>query len=273
VQRRALLLIAPLLLGLTACEPNVLVGAGDIADCSESADTATAQLVDGIRGEVFAAGDNAYEQGTLAEYQECWRPTWGRHDDRIHPAPGNHEYETSGASGYFNYFGSKAGPAGRGYYFFDKGPWRIFSLNSEVNIAESATFVRNNAGGKRCIAAIWHRPYRDSFANDGSVSELWRAVYDVGGDLVINGHRHHYERFGLLDRGGAPVSSGERGMREIVVGTGGADLTGFRTVQPGSEVRQSSHHGVLRVELRDGAYVWEFHRVGGGIGDSGFDAC
>ena len=91
----------------------VLVGAGDIADCSDDGDSATAALLDDIPGTVFTLGDNAYERGTAREYADCYAPTWGRHRSRTHPVPGNHEYATPHASGYFGYFGPAAGPPER----------------------------------------------------------------------------------------------------------------------------------------------------------------
>ena len=281
-RRPLLLLVVPLVVGLTSCEPPppppsdeppVLVGAGDIADCSEKADTDTGRLVDEIDGEVFTAGDNVGKRGRPSDYTDCYEPVWGRRNDRVHPSPGNHDYETSGASGYFGYFGERAGPAGLGYYYFDVGDWRVFSLNSEANVSASARFVRDNAGDHECIAAIWHRPLRSSFGSDNAAAPLWQAVYDVGGDLVLNGHRHNYERFGLLDRGGQPVDGDERGMREIVVGTGGADFSQFRGVAAGSEVRDNSHHGVIEVELDEDGYAWTFHRTEDGTGDTGSGSC
>ncbi len=91
-----------------------LVGAGDIADCSRPTDQATARLLDKIEGTVFTTGDNAYPSGTDEDFENCYDPTWGRHKARTYPAPGNHEYETASASGYFNYFGAAAGNPGGG---------------------------------------------------------------------------------------------------------------------------------------------------------------
>lgn len=96
-----------------AADP-VLVGAGDIADCLSVNDEVTAKLLDGIAGTVFTAGDNAYPNGAASDYSSCYAPSWGRHKDRTRPSPGNHEYLTSGASGYFGYYGANAGPSGRG---------------------------------------------------------------------------------------------------------------------------------------------------------------
>src|SRR5215203_3858641 len=84
---------------------GVLVGAGDVAMCGSPGAEATARLLDASEGTVFTAGDNAYFQGTSAQYAQCYEPTWGRHRDRTRPTPGNHEYETAGASAYYSYFG------------------------------------------------------------------------------------------------------------------------------------------------------------------------
>ena len=106
------------------------VGAGDIADCNSTGDSATAKLLDGIAGTVFTLGDNAYEDGTLREFQDCYGPTWGRHKSRTHPSVGNHEYHTAGAAGYFEYFGARAGDPDKGWYAYNLGAWRIYALNS-----------------------------------------------------------------------------------------------------------------------------------------------
>jgi hypothetical protein len=107
-----------------------LVGAGDIASCSYNRDEKTAKLLDTIPGTVFTAGDNAYSSGTFSQFQNCYGPTWGRHLLRTRPSVGNHEYHTSGASGYFQYFGAAAGPSGQGYYSYNYGDWHIVVLNS-----------------------------------------------------------------------------------------------------------------------------------------------
>jgi len=87
----------------------VLVGAGDIANCSGNTDEATAKLLDSISGTVFTTGDSVYPDGTAAQFTDCYGPTWGRHKDRTRPSPGNHDYHTAGAAGYFGYFGTAAG--------------------------------------------------------------------------------------------------------------------------------------------------------------------
>jgi hypothetical protein len=95
--------------GLLTPSPAGVVAAGDIASCRTEADEATAQLVEGIDGTVLALGDNAYPRGSAANFEECYEPSWGRFKGRTKPVPGNHEYYTQGASGYFEYFGQAAG--------------------------------------------------------------------------------------------------------------------------------------------------------------------
>ncbi len=107
----------------------VLVGAGDIAACSSTGDEQTAQLLRGIAGTVFTAGDNASPNGSSADYKNCYDPTWGTEKARTRPAPGDVEYNTKNASGYFNYFGGAAGQKNKGYYSYDLGAWHIVVLN------------------------------------------------------------------------------------------------------------------------------------------------
>ncbi len=109
----------------------VLLAAGDIASCSSSGDEATAAILAGYPNAVIAAiGDNAYQDNTAAEYANCYDPSWGRYKAQIRPVPGNHEYQTANAAGYFGYFGAAAGDPAKGYYAYDLGAWRIYALNS-----------------------------------------------------------------------------------------------------------------------------------------------
>src|SRR5215213_6818558 len=92
----------------------VLVGAGDIASCASPGDEATANLLVGIAGTVYTLGDNVYDSGTATEYANCYDPSWGRHKARTKPTPGNHEYNTLNATGYYGYFGAAAGDPAKG---------------------------------------------------------------------------------------------------------------------------------------------------------------
>ncbi len=133
----------------------VFSGAGDIADCLSSGDEATASLLDTLPGHVFTLGDNAYENGTDAEYANCYEPSWGRHKARTYPSAGNHEYNTPGATGYYNYFGAAAGESGKGYYSYDLGTWHIVVLNSNcasIGGCQAGSPQEQWAAGRPCRA-------------------------------------------------------------------------------------------------------------------------
>ena len=227
----------------------------------------------------------AYEDiSPSANYAQCYDPSWGRHKTRTHPAPGNHEYHTSGAAAYYSYFGANAGPSGLGYYSYDVGAWHIISLNSQVDygVGIDATSPQGQwlradlaANTKRCILAYWHYPRFSSGASHGSDADMdafWAPLYQAGATIVISGHDHEYERFAPQ----APDGTADpiRGIREFVVGTGGASLYSFGTPLPNSEVRNATTHGVLKLTLSDGSYTWEFVPIAGdSFTDSGGGTC
>ncbi len=214
----------------------VLVGAGDIAECGQQGAVQTAALLDGIPGTVFTAGDNVYMNGTPREF-ECYDATWGRHRSRTYPTPGNHDYGTPDASGYFQYFGERAGPVGQGFYSFDAGAWHVVSLNSNMFYREGSAqlhWLRRDLqqAQARCVAAIMHHPLVSSGPNGDNphVRDLWRALQDAGADIVIAAHDHIYERHGRMNADGR---ADQRGARLFVVGTGEAPAsTGCRAVGP-----------------------------------------
>jgi len=263
------------------------VGAGDIAMC-DALDPArqTAALLASIGGTVFTLGDNAYFSGSTVEYQNCYNVTWGREVARTRPVPGNHEYD-NGSAGipYFNYFGTLAydgGPGpGLGYYSFDFPPagtpvWHVIALNSNLAMNTSSPqgqWLKNDlaASKTKCTIAYWHHPLFSSSQNGPQpfAREAWQQLYAAGVDIVMNGHDHVYERFGLQDPDGRPDPA--RGIREFVVGSGGATLYGFPTRMPNSEV-QISAFGVLKLTLNGDNYNWQFIPVSGS-GDAGTGQC
>ncbi len=252
----------------------VLVGAGDISTCDNSNDEATAKLLDNISGTVFTAGDNAYPGGTYTQFTNCYHPTWGRHKSRTKPVPGNHEYNTSGAAGYFKYFSNTPS-----YYAYNLGDWRIYALNSEIDVSSTSAqvkWLKNDltANPKRCVLAYWHKPRWSSGSHYGSNSKyqtLWKTLYDAGAELVISGHEHHYERFKEMNAYGTASSPG---LREFVVGTGGASHYSFGSILSTSQVRNSSTYGVLKLTLNSTSYSWKFIPVAGKtFTDSGTTNC
>jgi hypothetical protein len=289
-------LLVPHALGAVACANSaapgapvpppgsgiVFIGAGDIADCSSSGDEATAALLDNIAGTVFTAGDNAYNDGADTDFSRCYEPSWGRHKARTRPSPGNHDYYTSGASGYFGYYGANAGPAGQGYYSYDLGDWHIVSLNSNVSMSASSpqvTWLKADLAGaaKRCTLAYWHHP-RFSSGTHGSSTDpqpLWQVLYDAGADVIVQGHDHNYQRFAPLTPTGVPDPV--NGIRSWVAGMGGRSHYGFSTPISHTEAYNTSTYGLLKFILStDGSdsYAWEFVPVAGqSYTDSGTAAC
>ena len=258
------------------------VGAGDIADCSLTSDEATAQLLDAIPGTVFTVGDNAYPSGSADAYNDCYEPTWGRHKDRTHPSVGDNEYENAGAAPYFDYFGAAAGDPAKGYYSYEVGNWHIISLNSNCSqiggcdpTSPQGLWLQADlaAHPSACILAIHHEPLFSSKGGDADLIDFWTPLYAAGADVVISGHRHNYERFAQQDPNGAADPG--RGIRQFVVGTGGASLSSFDAgVAANSEVRDDSTHGVLKLTLRPTGYDWEFVPVAGTtFTDSGSANC
>jgi hypothetical protein len=246
-----------------------LVGAGDIAT-GGSMDTATGDLIDARPdARVFVAGDNAYPDGTASDFTTKYEPAWGPFKNRTSPSPGNHEYHTSAASGYKSYFASVAGlrSVNPTYYAYTLGAWRVYALDSNISMAIGSpqyNFVQNDlaTNGALCELAYWHHPIASSGQHgNNAVARPIFALFDAqGGDLVLNGHDHNYERFTKINSSGQVSTSG---VRQIIVGTGGANLRGLGFVQPGSEVRNTTTHGIVDINLASTGYSGTFVPVPG----------
>ena len=255
----------------------VLVGAGDIALCGSAATEATARLLDRLPGVVFTVGDNAYPSGGANDFRDCYDPAWGRHKARTRPSPGNHDYESPGALAYFNYFGANAGPSGLGYYRYRLGEWQIYSLNSNAPMDSGSPQLQwlqgeLAANPSTCALAYWHHPRFSSGPHGDATATraLWRVLYDSDADVVISGHDHFYERFALQDPDGRPDPA--RGIREFIVGTGGAELNSPVSVHANSDVRWSIY-GVIELVLRANSYTWQFLSDTGAVADVGSGLC
>ncbi len=261
----------------------VLVAAGDIARCGSPGAEATAKLLDSMPGTLITLGDNAYESGTATEFVNCYGPTWGRYKARTHPAAGNHEYATKGASGYFAYFGAAAGDPTKGYYSYDLGTWHIVVINSncsEIQGCQAGSpqerWLRTDLSRHptRCMLAYWHHPRFSSgqHGNDNEMQPIWQALYDAAVDVVLNGHDHDYERFARQ----TPTGRADplQGIREFVVGTGGKEHYPFGPPIANSQVRDDKTFGVLKLTLHPTSYDWAFIPVAGKtFTDSGHTAC
>jgi hypothetical protein len=261
-----------------------LVGAGDIAGCNFKADRKTARLLGKIPGTVFTLGDNAYQNGTRKQFRNCYDPTWGKYKKRTRPTAGNHDYHTSGAEPYFDYFGWRAGKPGRGYYSYDLGAWHIVALNS--NCKEVGGCGRRSAQGRwlrrdldrhraRCTLAYFHHPlYASGRSLDTpKVRIFWKKLHNHHAEVILSGHAHRYERFARITPSGKRSSA--RGIRQFIVGTGGAPGE-FQhgSDEPRVQAKKVGAPGVLKLELGSGFYHWKFVPVAGrNYTDSGRARC
>jgi acid phosphatase type 7 len=266
-----------------------LVGAGDIASCSDDRDKATANVVANVSGTVFTLGDNVYPNGTAAEFQNCYHPTWGTQKTRTKPSAGNHDYYTLDASGYFGYFGARAGDPTKGYYTYKRGSWRIIVLNSNCSevggcgeLSPQGSWLTQTLTNypAKCTLAYFHHPlFASTAAASTEVRPFWNILYDHNADVILSGHAHYYERFAPQLPDG--TADGSRGIREFVVGTGGAPpvnpMTSPRAANSVVDSEKSpgvTAYGVLRLRLSAGSYAWKFLPVAGEtFTDSGTSQC
>lgn len=258
-----------------------VLAAGDIGECGGAAPE-TAEIVEAVAGPFLALGDIAYPKGAPQDYLDCYDPSYGQFKERTRPVPGNHDYMTDDGKPYFDYFGTAAGTREKSWYSQDIGPWHVVHLNSnceyiggcDENSPQYRWLQQDLAqADTRCLAATWHHPRYSSseYGDNDEVSPLFRALVAAGGDFVLNGHAHFYERYPRMSDAN---SASAEGMREFIVGTGGANLYRFATVNPASEVRWNQGHGVLQLDLKRDGYDWRFIPTDNAIVvDSGSDTC
>jgi hypothetical protein len=282
--------------GDIACDPlnkNFNGGAGANGVCQQRA-VADAILADPSVTTVAALGDVQYECGGAAAFTASYDPSWGRFKTRTRPAVGNHEYiasstttpatdcdATGTAAGYFSYFGSLAGQAGKGYYSYELGSWHIVVLNTTCGGAggcsassPQGTWLAADlaAHPAQCTLAYYHIPL---FSSGGRAAQNSKALVQIlqqaGAEVILTGHDHIYERFAPQDADGVATPNG---IRAWVVGTGGANHTSIPAgAAPNSEVIDTSSFGYLKLTLHPGSYTWAFVPVGGSFTDSGSATC
>jgi hypothetical protein len=263
--------------------PETILAASNIASCGSPNDEATASLLDSIPGTVFAVGDNAFPDGSVTAYTNCYAPSWGRHLARTYAVLGNREYASGTSTPAFDFFGDRLGPRGLGYYSLNLGNWHIIVLN----VSDSAAFTAGSAQSKwlaadmaanrkLCNLAMWHKPRFFSsnipgWTSNASMLGLWKQLYAGGVDVVLNGQQHHYERLHPMTPTGA--TNDAKGIRQFNVGTGGESSEMPIAIAAGSEAL-SDAFGVLKLTLADGTYTWEFvPTIPGQFSDVGTGTC
>ena len=255
----------------TGLSETLIFAVGDLAECDKDAPheaptARVAQLVKNSMAPILMLGDLAYPRGSESDFSNCFAPVWGELKERILPVPGNHEYETAGAKPYFDYFSDRASSNGLGYFVAQIDRWRVIGLNSNIDVSGDSVQERwlkrvLAARPGKCTVAFWHHP-RFSSGHHGdtpAMGAIWRDLHDAAVDIVIVGHDHDYERF--APQGPMGEHDPDRGIREFVVGSGGATLRPFEQIKPNSEVTDRDHFGVLKLTLGDAGYTWEFVAV------------
>jgi hypothetical protein len=271
--------------------PATAVVAGDIA-CEAPYETyedhcqhaEVAELARSLDPDVIVIpGDVQYLDGKVSQFRRSFDLSWGQLDVPLRPTPGNHEYRTEGAAGYFDYFEMQSGWRPPPWYAFNVGYWRFYSLNSNCEEgrvecgpdSEQEQWLRANLAAEqfKCTLAYWHHPrYSSGFhGSDPRTASIWRSLDQAGAEMVLTGHDHHYERFELQDENGQQTDSG---MREFVVGTGGSALSVVRDPRaPHTAYAQNRQFGVLRLGLFGDVYTWRFIGLNGKTMDSGIGGC
>lgn len=267
-----------------AGETVTVLAVGDLTDC-RGADVEVAELLRSLDGTILMPGDLAYSEGSRQQFDDCFLPLYGSELDRIYAVPGDVEYRTPDAAPFFEVTSGRSGEPGRGWYAVELGAWQVIALNSNCeevggcregsdqyewldSLLKSTSFD--------CRLVMWHEPRFTSSANYSGIPQLgdfYGRIHGSGGDIVIAGNSHHYERLGPLAPNGDPDDGG---MMNFTVGVGGRFLSGFGDPRPGSQVRSDEHFGALRLTLRPDGYDWEFINVPSNpseLVDSGSASC
>lgn len=272
---------------------------GDIADCRlESVDRAAARLTtelvpDGAT--VLATGDMTYPWADMATLLACYEPTWGRHRARTLAVPGNHDYVDGSTRDFRRYFGLDGVAVSDEFVAYARrlsDEWLLVALDSNVSGAamqrqvewlqrtldaerSAAPASHATTRSPRCLAVMWHTPVYSSGWHRGSgdpMRPLWRLIDAYDADVLLSGHEHFYEAFDPIDGDGRKRADDGEGVRQFVVGTGGAHLYGFWRPPYASRARVLQY-GVLELTLKAESYAWRFLDTDGQVRDAGTAAC
>jgi acid phosphatase type 7 len=257
---------------LTTATTVRVAAAGDIARTETSA-RGTARLIRSLGPDaVLTLGDNAYPTGSFQQFQQYYDPTWGTFRAITHPAPGNHDYLTTGAAGYFRYFRDEVGD--RPYYAWNAGTWRMYSLNCEIACGRGSRQLAwlehdlDRIGSRPALGYVHEPLFTCSTGHDPSTlaRPIWRALDRASGRILLTGHNHAYERFA---RQHADGSLSRRGVREFVVGTGGAERYALLRSCRHRLAAVDDSAGVLLLRLSADGYRWRFITTRGVVRDRG----
>jgi hypothetical protein len=245
----------------TARTDPVVATVGDMVCPSGTPVTPTSCQQKAVSDSILAAapnvfiplGDNQYQEGALAQYRAAYEPSFGRLKSVTSPVPGNHEYQTADAAGYFTYFGTAAGVPSKGYYSFDVGAWHVIALNSEKDLAATGAQVAwleqdLAAHPNTCTMAVLHKPRfsSGSHGSNAAMKPFVDALVAARAELVLSGHDHDYERFAPQDGSGRATSAG---VVQVVSGMGGRSLYDYPVLAPNSVSRHNDGFGWVQLTL------------------------
>ena len=260
--------ISVVAVGDIACEP------GDRVSPKTCQHEATARLASSLDpAAVVALGDLQYANGSMSDFLGSYDASWGALRSITRPVPGNHEYKSEDARGYFGYIDQD-----EPWYAWDAGEWRIYMLNSncdEVDCDAEQEWLQTDLEDdpRQCSAIAMHHPRYSSgkHGSDESMADFWRIAYDQHVDLALAGHDHTYERFEPMDAEGNP--SPGRGLTSFVSGTGGKSLYDEHDPETGSVYFQNTQFGVLDLTLAADRFSWRYMSLDGSVLDEGEEPC
>jgi subtilisin-like proprotein convertase family protein len=225
---------------------------------------------------IITVGDNNYPDGAASTidanigqfYHNFIYPYHGSYGagatvNRFFPSLGNHDWYTSGATPYLNYF---ALPNNERYYDFVWGPVHCFAIDSDGNepSGTSSTSTQGNwlknklaaSTAKWKIVYFHHSPY-SSGAEHGSSTWMQWPFQQWGATAVLSGHDHGYERL-LIN-----------GLPYFVNGLGGESIYSFASPVSGSVKRYNGDYGAMLVQANGTTSLqFQFYSRGGTLIDT-----
>lgn len=241
---------------------------GDYGDAS-TAELNVSNLVKSWNPEfIITLGDNNYSNGEASTidnnigqfYHEFIFPYLGGYEsgdtvNRFFPSLGNHDWYTTNAQPYLDYFTL---PGNERYYDFVKGNIHFFVIDSDSNEPDGrdsnsvqALWLKNalkNSSSDFNIVYFHHPAYSSSSVHGSATIMQW-PYKRWGASLVMAGHDHTYERI-VKD-----------GFTYVVNGLGGRSIYAFGTPIAGSVVRYNNNYGAMIINSYEDSLVSEFYSI------------
>lgn len=266
---------------------NAVVWAvGDSCDHEAADCAAVGQLIsrDADADAVLGLGNLQYSGGTLTEYNTLYDTMMGSGvglREKTYPVPGPVDYRTANASGYFDYWGVRAGDPTSGYYSVDLAGWRLIAANSNCSKVGGCGGAQPQGQWMRPLLAdtktscelvfASHPAFSDGEAGDtASGRSLFTISANNGADLYVSAGDRTYQRFAARRPDGIVDATG---LTSFVVGTGGQSLAGWRPGVDRAAFRQNAVHGALRLVLGENRWASQYYNTAGDVVDAASGTC